>query len=250
MRMVLKFGGSSLADPVRIRRAAERICDAYRQGNQVVAVVSAQGDVTDALIEKVRQASLGGSAREMDAYLAAGEQMSAALVAMAVSGMGVPAISLTGWQAGIRTDGNHGSARIQALENDRILRELDAGRVAVVAGFQGVTQAGDVTTLGRGGSDTTAVALAALLPAERCLIYTDVDGVYDKDPRKDPTAAKYPYISYEKMLDLARNGAQVLHDRSVELAMRYGVRIRVLSSFRPGPGTVVGPAESFSPHLP
>ena len=243
MRIVLKFGGSSLADGNRIRRAAERICDAFRQGNQVVAVVSAQADTTDELIEKARQVVAGGSAREMDAYLSAGEQMAAALTAMAVERMGVPAVSLAGWQAGIVTDGVYGNARVLALRGERILRELEAGRVVVVAGFQGIGPEGDITTLGRGGSDTTAVALAALLPADRCLIYTDVDGVYDKDPRKFADAVKYPYISYEKMLDLARSGAQVLHDRSVEIARQYGVRVRVLSSFRPGPGTIVGPVE-------
>lgn len=249
MRIVLKFGGSSLADRECIWRAAERICDAYRQGNQVAVVVSAQQGVTDGMLESARRTAPGGSAREMDAYLAAGEQMAAALTAMAVEGMGVPAVSLNGFQAGIVTDGVYGNARVLSLAGDRMERELEAGNVAVAAGFQGVSPEGNLTTLGRGGSDTTAVALAALLPADRCLIYTDVDGVYDKDPRKFAGAVKYDRLSYDKMLDLSRSGAKVLHDRAVELAKKYGVRVRVLSSFRPGPGTIIGPMEGASPIL-
>lgn len=239
MRLVMKFGGSSLATPERIRVAAGRLAEAACQGHQVVAVVSARGDTTDEMIELAAQVASAPDPREMDAFLSAGELMSAALVTMAVEEMGVPAVSLTGFQAGIRTDRTHGDARILGLCGDRILRELEKGHVVVVTGFQGIDEAGDVTTLGRGGSDTTAAALAALLPAERCVIWTDVDGVYDKDPRKFPDAVRYPVISYEKMLSLARSGAQVLHDRCVEIARDHGVRIEVVSSFRPGNGTVV-----------
>ena len=192
------------------------------------------------MIEKAIQVNTRGSAREMDAYLAAGEQMSAGLMSMAVGALGVPAVSLTGYQAGIETDGVHGNARILRVNTERIQKELDAGNVVVVAGFQGVDPDGDITTLGRGGSDTTAVALAAALKADRCQIFTDVDGIYDRDPRKYPDAIRFSRISYEKMLRLIENGAQVLHDRSVELARDNGLKIQVLSAFTAGPGTIVG----------
>lgn len=240
MLIVQKFGGSSLSDPARIRRAAKRAIHEVQEGNQVVAVVSAQGDTTDRLVAAAATVAPNRTQREMDAYLASGEQLSAGLMAMAIQSMGWPAISLTGWQAGILTDGEHGDARILTLANQRISKELAAGNIVVVAGFQGISEAGDVTTLGRGGSDTTAVALAAFLKADRCQIYTDVDGVYDRDPRIFPNAVRYDTIGYEQMLRMARQGAQVLHDRAVELAMEHGVRIQVLSSFRPGPGTIVG----------
>lgn len=239
MLFVQKYGGTSLADPERIRSAARRASELARQGHRVVVVVSAQGDTTDAMIEKAAQINRRRAAREMDAYLASGEQMSAGLMAMAIGALGCPAVSLTGWQAGIQTDGNHGNAQIIQVDTTRIRRELAAGKIVVVAGFQGVDPEGDITTLGRGGSDTTAVALAAFLQAEDCRIYTDVDGVYDKDPRVYPDAVKYQRIGYDAMLALARQGAQVLHDRSVELARMYGVKVRVLSSFRPGEGTLV-----------
>ena len=180
----------------------------------------------------------------MDAYLSTGEQVSAGLLAMAIQAMGYPVVSLTGWQAGIHTDGTHGNARILGLGNDRILQELDRDKIVLVAGFQGVNQAGDITTLGRGGSDTTAVALAVFLHADLCQIYTDVDGVYDKDPRLYPDAMKFDWISYEKMRRLIAGGAQVLHDRSVELAQRFGLAIEVLSSFTGQPGTIVCAEES------
>ena len=240
MLIVQKYGGTSLADAGRIQNAARIVADLARQGIQVVVVVSAQGDTTDLMIEKATQVNVRGSAREMDAYLAAGEQMSAGLMAMAVGALGVPAVSLTGFQAGIETDGVHGNARIQAVHPDRICRELEAGNVVVVAGFQGMDPEGDITTLGRGGSDTTAVALAAALKADRCQIFTDVDGVYDRDPRKYPNAQRFGRISYEKMLKLIENGAQVLHDRSVELARDAGLKIEVLSAFTGTPGTIVG----------
>ena len=240
MLIVQKYGGTSLADAQRIQSAARTVADLARQGIQVVVVVSAQGDTTDLMIDKAVQVNTRGSAREMDAYLAAGEQMSAGLMAMAIGALGVPAISLTGYQAGIETDGIHGNARITRIDSTRIQKELARGNVVVVAGFQGVDPEGDITTLGRGGSDTTAVALAAALQANRCQIFTDVDGIYDRDPRKYPDAIRFSTISYEKMLRLIENGAQVLHDRSVELARDSSLKIQVLSAFVPGPGTIVG----------
>ena len=243
MLTVLKFGGSSLADSARVLGAAARAAALVCRGSRVIVVVSAQGDTTDEMLARAEAINALPDSREVDAYLAAGEQMSAGLMTMALQSLGVPAVSLTGWQAGLVTDGVHGNARILGLEGNRIPRELDRGKVVVVAGFQGVGPDGDVTTLGRGGSDTTAVALAAFLNADRCKIYTDVDGVYDKDPRKHPDAVKFRRIGYDDMLALAQQGAQVLHDRCVELAKQYGVRVEVLSSFRGGPGTLVCDSE-------
>lgn len=240
MLIVQKYGGTSLGDVDRIQTAAQRIAALAHQGTQVVVVVSAQGDTTDDMIKKAVQVNRRGSSREMDAYLAAGEQMSAGLMAMAIGALGCPAVSLTGWQAGIQTDSAHGNAKIKAVETGRILRELGAGNVVVVAGFQGIAENDDITTLGRGGSDTTAVALAAYLKADCCQIFTDVDGVYDRDPRKYPDAIRFGRLSYEKMLKLIGNGAQVLHDRSVELAREHGIPIEVLSAFSGAPGTIVG----------
>ena len=240
MLIVQKYGGTSLADAARIQAAAQTVANLARQGIQVIVVVSAQGDTTDLMIEKAIQVNIRGSAREMDAYLAAGEQMSAGLMAMAIGALGIPAVSLTGFQAGIETDSVHGNARIRQVNPVKIRKELEAGNVVVVAGFQGIDPDGDITTLGRGGSDTTAVALAAALQADRCQIFTDVDGIYDRDPRKYPDAIRFSKISYEKMLRLIENGAQVLHDRSVELARDYGLKIQVLSAFTGGSGTIVG----------
>ena len=240
MLIVQKYGGTSLQDAGRIRAAARRITGLAQQGARVVVVVSAQGDTTDTLIENAVRINRRGSAREMDAYLAAGEQMSAGLVTMAIGAFGYPAVSLTGAQSGIHTDDVHGNARILRVEPDRIQKELAEGKVVVVAGFQGMDQQGDITTLGRGGSDTTAVALAAALGADRCQIYTDVDGVYDRDPRIYPDATRFGRIGYDKMLSLIENGAQVLHDRSVELARDQGISIEVLSAFSGNPGTIVG----------
>jgi aspartate kinase len=239
MLVIQKYGGSSLSDPGRIRAAAGKIAALRQQGHNVVAVVSAQGDTTDHLLEAAAALTEDPSPRELDAYLAAGEQLSAALMAMTLQEMNIPAVSLTGWQAGLFSDDRFTDARVLGLRNDRIRRELEKGNVAVVAGFQAANADGDITTLGRGGSDTTAVALAAFLRADRCMIYTDVDGVYDKDPRLYPDAVRFETISYGDMLTLARQGAQVLHDRSVELAQRYKVKVQVLSSVRPGPGTMV-----------
>lgn len=239
MLIVLKFGGTSVQDRQRLFAAAERIAAEYRAGNRVVAVVSAQGDTTDELMEKALAVSPAPSKRELDACLSTGEQLSASLMAMALEELGCSAVSLTGAQAGLMTDRVYGNARVCALAGDRIEKELQSGRIVVVAGFQGVDPQGNITTLGRGGSDTTAVALAAFLDAAECRIYTDVDGVYDKDPRLYADAVRYETIGYGQMLALARQGAQVLHDRCVELGMRHKVRIRVLSSFRPGEGTLV-----------
>ena len=240
MLIVQKYGGTSLGDSRRLQTAARRVELLAHQGAQVVVVVSAQGDTTDTMIEKAVQVNRRGSNREMDAYLAAGEQMSAGLMAMAIGALGCPAVSLTGWQAGIQTDSVYGNARITKIETGRILQELGAGNVVVVAGFQGITENGDITTLGRGGSDTTAVALAANLKADHCQILTDVDGVYDRDPRRYADAVRFGRISYEKMLRLIENGAQVLHDRSVELAREHGIPVEVLSAFTGAPGTIVG----------
>ena len=226
MLIVQKFGGTSLEGRERIFAAARIITQAAKRGSRVVAVVSAQGQTTDDMIAQAISIHPRVTAREMDAYLSTGEQVSAGLLAMAIQAMGYPVVSLTGWQAGIHTDGTHGNARILGLGNDRILQELDRDKIVLVAGFQGVNQAGDITTLGRGGSDT------------------DVDGVYDKDPRLYPDAMKFDWISYEKMRRLIAGGAQVLHDRSVELAQRFGLAIEVLSSFTGQPGTIVCAEES------
>lgn len=243
MRIVQKYGGTSLEDIPRIYAAARRAVALGKQGHKVVIVVSAQGQTTDEMIEKARQINKRRAAREMDAYLAAGEQMSAGLMAMAIGSLGYPAVSLTGWQAGIESDGVHGNAKIRKIRTERIERELDSGKIVVVAGFQGVDSEGDITTLGRGGSDTTAVALAAYLKADKCQIYTDVDGIYDRDPRIYADAEKIGQISYDKMMALIENGAQVLHDRSVEFAREYGITIEVLSSFTGEPGSLVGDLE-------
>lgn len=241
MLIVQKYGGTSLGDVSKIRAAARRVTRLAQQGAQVIVVVSAQGHTTDELIETAAAVNARGSAREMDAYLAAGEQLSAGLMAMAIGALGFPAVSLTGWQAGLVTDGEHGNARILSLQGDRIQRELEKDNIVVVAGFQGIDPNMDVTTLGRGGSDTTAVALAAFLKADLCQIFTDVDGVYDRDPRKFPGATRFGRIGYDKMLTLIANGAQVLHDRCVEIAREHSIRIEVLSAFTGAPGTIVGP---------
>lgn len=241
MLIVQKYGGTSLGDVSRIRAAARRVTRLAQQGAQVIVVVSAQGHTTDELIEAAEAVNIRGSAREMDAYLSAGEQLSAGLMAMAIGALGFPAVSLTGWQVGLMTDDAHGNARILGLAGDRIMQELAKDNIVVVAGFQGLGPHGDITTLGRGGSDTTAVALAAFLKADLCQIFTDVDGVYDRDPRKFPGATRFGKIGYDKMLRLIAGGAQVLHDRCVEMARDHGIRIEVLSAFTGAPGTIVGP---------
>lgn len=243
MLIVQKYGGTSLADAAKIQTAARRVTRLAQQGARVVVVVSAQGSTTDDLIAAAEAVNPRGAAREMDAYMAAGEQLSAGLMAMAIGSLGYPAVSLTGWQAGLMTDGVYGNARITGMSGDRIRRELEKGKIVVVAGFQGLGPEEDITTLGRGGSDTTAVALAAFLNAQVCQIFTDVDGVYDRDPRRYPGATRFGRLSYEKMLRLIENGAQVLHDRSVELARDYGLSIEVLSAASGAPGTIVGPSD-------
>ncbi|MBD5119158.1 MAG: aspartate kinase [Clostridiales bacterium] len=237
--IVQKFGGSSVADGEKIRNVARIITDTYKQGNRVVAVLSAQGDTTDDLIEKAAEINPNASKRELDMLLSTGEQISCALCAMAIEGMGFPVVSLTGWQAGFRTNSGYGNARIKRVQGERIRAELDKRRIVIVTGFQGLNRFDDITTLGRGGSDTSAVAIAASLGADLCQIFTDVDGVYTADPRLVPTAHKLDEITYDEMLELATLGAQVLHNRSVEMAKRYGVNLEVLSSFSGKPGTKV-----------
>ena len=240
MLIVQKYGGTSLGDEGRLLRAARRITALARQGTGVVAVVSAQGNTTDEMIARAARVNPRGALSEMDAYLAAGEQMSAALLAMTIGALGWSAVSMTGWQAGIHTDSSFGFARITHVDPEPVRKELEKGNIVVVAGFQGISEEGRITTLGRGGSDTTAVALAAALHADVCRIYTDVDGVYDRDPRKCPNARRYRRIGYNRMLSMARCGAQVLHDRCVELARDKGIRLEVRSTFTDAPGTIVG----------
>ena len=237
--IVQKFGGSSVANADRIRHVAELITETYKKGNDVVVVLSAQGDTTDDLLEKAYEINPNASAREKDMLLATGEQQSIALMAMAIDALGYPAVSLTGWQVGLETNSNYGVARIKRVSGTRIREELDRRRIVLVAGFQGINKFGDQTTLGRGGSDTTAVALAVALKADLCQIYTDVDGVYTADPRKVSGARKINEITFDEMLELASLGAQVLHNRSVEMAKRYNMNLEVLSSFSGEPGTIV-----------
>ena len=237
--IVQKFGGSSVADADKIRNVARIVTETYRKGHSVVVVLSAQGDTTDDLIEKAREIHPGASKREMDMLLATGEQISISLCAMAIERMGYQAISLTGWQAGMLTDSAYSAARIKRVRTERIQKELDKKKIVLVAGFQGINKYDDVTTLGRGGSDTSAVALATALHADLCQIYTDVDGVYTADPRNVAGARKIDEITYDEMLELASLGAQVLHNRSVEMAKRYNVNLEVLSSFSGKPGTKV-----------
>ena len=237
--IVQKFGGTSVADTERLRNVARIITDTYKAGNQVVVVLSAQGDTTDDLIEKAKEINPEGSNREMDMLLSTGEQISVALCAMAIEALGYPVVSLTGWQAGILTDTAAKNARIKKIDTERLEAELDQKLIVIVTGFQGVDRNQNITTLGRGGSDTSAVALAAALEADLCQIYTDVDGVYTADPRHVKGARKLDEVTYNEMLELATLGAQVLHNRSVELAKKYNVKLEVLSSFTGHPGTKV-----------
>ncbi|WP_297212405.1 aspartate kinase [uncultured Flavonifractor sp.] len=237
--IVQKFGGSSVADADRIRNVARIITETYRRGHSVVAVLSAQGDTTDDLIAKAAEINPNASKREMDMLLSTGEQISCSLCAMAIEAMGYPVVSLTGWQAGFRTNSAYGDARIKRVNTERVLAELDKKAIVIVTGFQGINKYDDITTLGRGGSDTSAVALAAVLHADLCQIYTDVDGVFTADPRTVAGAFQLEEITYDEMLELATLGAQVLHNRSVEMAKRYGISLEVLSSFSGRPGTKV-----------
>ncbi len=245
MLVVKKFGGSSVANPERIKRVAKRVVEEHQRGNQVVVTVSAMGDTTDDLIALMKQVSNNPSEREMDMLLSTGEQVSIALLSMAIRDLGSDVISLTGAQVGIYTDDVHTKAKILKIETSRVMAELNEGRVVVVAGFQGINPNNDITTLGRGGSDTTAVALAAALQADVCEIFTDVDGVYTADPRVVPEASKLSHISYDEMLELASLGAQVLHPRSVELAKQYGIPIHVRTSFNHSEGTIVEEAPNM-----
>lgn len=237
--IVQKFGGSSVANAERVFNVAGIVTNTYQQGNDVVVVVSAQGDTTDDLIAKAAELNEHPSKREMDMLLTAGEQMSASLLAMAIEKLGYPVVSLLGWQAGFRTSSAYGSARIYDVKADRIRKELDKKNIVVVTGFQGINRYNDMTTLGRGGSDTSAVAIAASMHADLCQIYTDVEGVFTADPRKVPKARKLEAISYDEMLELATLGAQVLNNRSVEMAKKYGIELEVLSSMTKKPGTIV-----------
>jgi aspartate kinase len=237
--IVQKFGGSSVADADKIRNVARIITETYRKGHHVVAVLSAQGDTTDDLIAKAAEINPNASKREMDMLLSTGEQISCSLCAMAIEAMGYPVVSLTGWQAGVRTNSAYSNARIDRIDAERVLTELDKKSIVIVTGFQGLNRYDDITTLGRGGSDTSAVALAASLHADLCQIYTDVDGVYTADPRCVTGARKLEEITFDEMLELATLGAQVLHNRSVEMAKRYNVKMEVISSFSGKPGTKV-----------
>ncbi|MBQ7810103.1 MAG: aspartate kinase, partial [Clostridia bacterium] len=237
--IVQKFGGSSVADKDRVMNVASIVADTYKKGNDVVVVVSAQGDTTDDLIAKYKEIDENASNREKDMLLAAGEQISISLLAMALHKLGCPAISLLGWQAGFATSSSHTTARIKKVDTTRLKAEIAKKQIVVVAGFQGLNKYDDITTLGRGGSDTSAVAIAAAMHADLCQIYTDVEGVYTADPRKVPTAQKLEEISYDEMLELASLGAQVLNNRSVELAKKFGIELEVLSSLTHKPGTIV-----------
>ena len=237
--IVQKFGGSSVRDAQRIRNVAGIIAETYLEGNDVLVVLSAQGDTTDDLIAKAEEINSHPSKREMDMLLSTGEQISVALCAMALESMGLPCVSLTAWQVGIQTTAVHGDARIKRIDSERVQAELDQHRIVLITGFQGMDRAGDVTTLGWGGSDTSAVALAAAFRAKLCQIYTDVDGVYTADPRIVPNARHLDEITYDEMLELASQGAGVLHNRSVELAKKFRVDLEVLSSLERKPGTKV-----------
>ena len=237
--IVQKFGGSSVRDAQRVKNVAGIIAETYLQGNDVIVVLSAQGDTTDDLIAKAEEINPHASKREMDMLLSTGEQISVALCAMALEAMGLPCVSLNAWQVGIQSTSVHSDARIKKIDSERIQAELDQHHIVIVTGFQGVDRNGDITTLGRGGSDTSAVALAAAFKADRCQIYTDVDGVYTADPRLVKGAKKLEEITFDEMLELASQGAQVLHNRSVELAKKFHVNLEVLSSLEKKPGTIV-----------
>jgi aspartate kinase len=244
-RIVQKYGGTSVGDVERIRNVAERIKNARGEGHQVVVVLSARAGVTNELIARARSLCPEPSERELDQLLAIGEQESIALMAMALHGISVPAVSYTGAQAGIFTDRVHTKAKIKMINAKPVEKDLSEGRVVIVAGFQGIDEDGHITTLGRGGSDLTAIALAAAIKADRCEIYTDVDGVYTADPRVVKTARKLDEISYDEMLELASSGSKVMQSRSVEFAKKYGVTFEVRSSFNHNPGTIVKEEVSY-----
>jgi len=237
--IIQKFGGTSVKDTEQINNVADIVTSTYKKGHNVVVVVSAQGDTTDDFIDKAAEINERPSKREMDMLLSAGEQISASLLAMAIEKLGFPVVSLLGWQAGFYTTSDYGNARIKRVDSSRIKKELDKRNIVIVTGFQGVNRYGDMTTLGRGGSDTSAVAIAAAMQADLCQFYKDVDGVYTADPRKIKGAVKLDTISYDEMLELATLGAQVLHNRSVEMAKKYNIQLEMLSSLTHQPGTIV-----------
>ncbi|MDR3178830.1 MAG: aspartate kinase [Oscillospiraceae bacterium] len=237
--IVQKFGGSSVCDPKHIFNVADIITKKYNNNTNIIVVISAQGRTTDKLLEKSRLINKKASKREIDVLLSSGEQVSAALLVMAIEKLGVRGISLLGWQINFETDSNHGDAEIKSLSKKRIISELKKKKIVVIAGFQGVDSSNDITTLGRGGSDVSAVALAATFCADVCQIYTDVDGVYDVDPNKFPNATKINEISYDNMLDLSLAGAEVVNARSIEIAKKYNIKLEVLSSFKNTPGTII-----------
>ncbi|NBZ95669.1 MAG: aspartate kinase [Proteobacteria bacterium] len=237
--IVQKYGGTSVGNPERIRNVAKRLLETQREGNSVVAIVSAMSGVTDSLIKLAKEVSQKPTEREMDVLLSTGEQTTMALAAMAIQAMGGKAVSLTGAQAGIVTNGIHTKAKISNITPDQIRKHLDRGEIVIIAGFQGETEEGDITTLGRGGSDLTAIAVASAIGADICQIFTDVDGVYTCDPRIVPTAKKIQEISYDEMLEMASSGSKVMQSRSVEFAKKFGVIFEVRSSFNNNPGTIV-----------
>jgi aspartate kinase len=237
--VVQKFGGSSVCNAQRLFAVADIITKKYKEDNDVVVVVSAQGKTTDELIKKAEAINKCGSRREMDVLLSVGEQISVALLALAIQKLGFPAVSLLGWQAGFKTDSNYGCAKIKKLPANRIIQEIKKNNIAVVAGFQGINKLCDITTFERGGSDISAVALAVVVGADACQIYTDVDGVYDANPKIFPNASKFDEISYDDMLNLSLSGAKVLNYQSVEMAKKYKVKLEVLSSFKNVPGTMI-----------
>ena len=247
--IVQKFGGTSVANAERIFNVARTITKAYEEDNDVVVVVSAQGDTTDDLIKKAKEINEDPSKREMDMLLSAGEQVSISLLAMAIEKLGYPVVSLLGWQAGFVTNSSYGAARISRINTDRLKKEIDKKNIVIVAGFQGINKYDDITTFGRGGSDTSAVALASVLNADLCQIYTDVEGVYTADPRLVKNAKKLKEISYDEMLELASLGAQVLNNRSVEMAKKYSVELEVRSSLKNVEGTIVKEAAKLEKML-
>ncbi len=247
--IVQKFGGSSVCNAEKVFNVAGIITDMYKKGNDVIAVVSAQGDTTDELIKKANEINPRASKREMDVLLSSGEQISVALLAMAIESLGYPVVSLLGWQAGIKTTQSYSNARIKTIDYSRIEKELDKKNIIIAAGFQGVDICGDITTFGRGGSDTSAVALAVATHADKCQIYTDVDGVYSADPSICKNAKKLKQVSYDEMLELASLGAQVLNNRCVEMAKKYRIKLEVLSSMKRNEGTIVKGANKMEKTL-
>lgn len=247
---VQKFGGSSVANIERIEQVADKVQRFHAQGDQVVVVLSAMSGETNRLLELAKQVDANPPEREMDMMVSTGEQVTIALLAIALEKRGVPALSMTGWQAGIRTDSSFAKARVEEIDAGHIRQQLNAGKVVVVAGFQGLDADNNITTLGRGGSDTTAVALAAVLKADECQIYTDVDGVYTTDPRVEPKARRLSSITFEEMLEMASQGSKILQIRSVEFAGKYNVPLRVLHSFQDGPGTLITKEQDESMEQP